>query len=108
MSLDHLIIKPASEAQTHEAQLRNGAYWGASAGVSIDDYLRLHPILQKGVFARDGKLQYWSVYTISVYQLLLNDYLLEGFLSPKMTPSPLISMHLVKCEFSFTNIIANE
>ncbi|CAE6346502.1 unnamed protein product [Rhizoctonia solani] len=59
MSLDHLIIKPASEAQTHEAQLRNGAYWGASAGVSIDDYLRLHPILQKGVFARDGKLQYW-------------------------------------------------
>ncbi|CAE6373413.1 unnamed protein product [Rhizoctonia solani] len=59
MSHNHLIIKPASEAQTHEAQIRNGTYWGVPAGVSVNEYLKLHPILQQGVFARDGRLEYW-------------------------------------------------
>ncbi|CAE6445063.1 unnamed protein product [Rhizoctonia solani] len=59
MSLEHLIIKPASEAQTHEAQLRNAAYWGVKAGASVEDYLKLNPILQQGVFAHNGRLKYW-------------------------------------------------
>ncbi|KAF8688130.1 hypothetical protein RHS03_09788, partial [Rhizoctonia solani] len=59
MSFGHLVVKPASEAQVHEAQLRSGAYWGVRAGVSIDDFLKLHPVLQQGVFAKNGKLQYW-------------------------------------------------
>ncbi|KAH7337163.1 hypothetical protein B0J17DRAFT_707478 [Rhizoctonia solani] len=58
-SLEYLIIKPASEPQTHEAQLRNAAYWGVKAGVSAEDYLKLNPILQQGVFARNGRLKYW-------------------------------------------------
>ncbi|KAJ1300329.1 hypothetical protein OPQ81_005150 [Rhizoctonia solani] len=57
MSLDHLIIKPATKAQAHEAIVRNAAHWGARAGINVDDYVKLSAIVQEGVFARDGRLQ---------------------------------------------------
>ncbi|KAG8685154.1 hypothetical protein FRC11_011033 [Ceratobasidium sp. 423] len=59
MSLEHLTIKSASAAQTHEAQLRNAAYWGAQAGIAVEDYVKLNAIFQQGVYARDGRLKYW-------------------------------------------------
>ncbi|CAE6492728.1 unnamed protein product [Rhizoctonia solani] len=58
MSLEHLIIKPATEAQAHEAILRNAAHWGAKAGISTDDYVKLSAVFQQA-FAHDGGLKTW-------------------------------------------------
>ncbi|KAL5632201.1 hypothetical protein ACGC1H_000265 [Rhizoctonia solani] len=59
MSLEHLIIKPATEAQSHEALLQEAGYWGARAGISVEDYVKLAPMFEQGVFARDGRLTIW-------------------------------------------------
>ncbi|KDN45863.1 hypothetical protein RSAG8_04696, partial [Rhizoctonia solani AG-8 WAC10335] len=59
MSLEHLIIKPASEAQTREAYLRHAAHWGTKAGISTDDFMKLHAALEQGMYARDGRLKHW-------------------------------------------------
>ncbi|KEP50739.1 hypothetical protein V565_074280 [Rhizoctonia solani 123E] len=59
MSLEHLIIKPATQAQSHEALLQEAGFWGARAGISVEDYVKLGPIFDQGVFARDGRLTVW-------------------------------------------------
>ncbi|KAG8743719.1 hypothetical protein FRC11_013756 [Ceratobasidium sp. 423] len=59
MSLEHLVIKPATEAQAHEVILRNAAQWGARAGIATDDYVKLSAIFRQGAFARDGRLKTW-------------------------------------------------
>lgn len=61
MSLDYLIIKPATEAQAHEVILRNAAHWGARVGISVEDYVELSTVFQQGAFARDGRLKTWYV-----------------------------------------------
>ncbi|KAJ1300328.1 hypothetical protein OPQ81_005149 [Rhizoctonia solani] len=59
MSLDHLIIKPATESQAHEAVVRNAGHWGARAGISVDDFVKLFAILQQGPFAQNGRTETW-------------------------------------------------
>lgn len=61
ITLDNLTVKPASEPQRHEVTLRTGAHWGASAGVGLDDWMRLTSIFDAGEYARDGKLTTWLV-----------------------------------------------
>ncbi|KAG8706206.1 hypothetical protein FRC11_008419, partial [Ceratobasidium sp. 423] len=48
MSLEHLIIRPATEAQAHEVVLRNAAHWGARAGITTDDFVKLSAAFQQG------------------------------------------------------------
>ncbi|KAG8720280.1 hypothetical protein FRC11_003200 [Ceratobasidium sp. 423] len=59
MSLEHLIVKLATEAQAHEVILRNAGHWGVGAGVPIDSYVKLCAILLQGAAARDGRLKIW-------------------------------------------------
>ncbi|CCO31242.1 hypothetical protein BN14_05280 [Rhizoctonia solani AG-1 IB] len=59
MSLDHLIVKPANEAQSQEAIHRDAAYWGDRVGITVDEYLKTFAVFEQGAFARDGKLKIW-------------------------------------------------
>ncbi|KAH7335645.1 hypothetical protein B0J17DRAFT_769481 [Rhizoctonia solani] len=59
MSLNYLIIKPATEAQAHEAIIREAGHWGARAEVNVEQYLELSTIFQQAVFAQDGKVKVW-------------------------------------------------
>ncbi|CAE6502129.1 unnamed protein product [Rhizoctonia solani] len=59
MSLEHLIVRPATEAQAREVILRNAAHWGVGAGVPIESYLKLCAIFLQGPAAREGRLKIW-------------------------------------------------
>ncbi|KAH7335643.1 hypothetical protein B0J17DRAFT_667209 [Rhizoctonia solani] len=59
MTLDHLIVKPATKAQAHELVLRNAAHWGAKVGMTVDAFVELFAVFQQGVFARDGRRTVW-------------------------------------------------
>ncbi|KAG8706204.1 hypothetical protein FRC11_008417, partial [Ceratobasidium sp. 423] len=56
-SLEHLIIKPVTEAQAHEEVLRNATHWSARAGMAVDDFVKLSAGFRQGAFARDGWLK---------------------------------------------------
>ncbi|CUA72050.1 hypothetical protein RSOLAG22IIIB_10020 [Rhizoctonia solani] len=58
-SLEHLIVKPATDAQAYEALLREAGYWGAKAGITVDDYVKLGLIFKQGAFAHNGRLTHW-------------------------------------------------
>lgn len=60
-SLVNLMVKPVSEAQNHEAILRNASHWGVGAGIGTEDYIKLSGIFEAGEYARDGKLTKWLV-----------------------------------------------
>ncbi|CUA71960.1 hypothetical protein RSOLAG22IIIB_09976 [Rhizoctonia solani] len=59
MSLERLIIKPATEAQAHETVVRNASHWGARANITVEDFVKLSAIFQQSAFARDGRLNNW-------------------------------------------------
>ncbi|CAE6424574.1 unnamed protein product [Rhizoctonia solani] len=59
MTLDHLIVKPATKAQAHEVVLRNAAHWGTKVGMTVDDFVKLSAVFQQGVFAQDGRHTVW-------------------------------------------------
>ncbi|CUA72049.1 hypothetical protein RSOLAG22IIIB_10019 [Rhizoctonia solani] len=59
MSLEHLIIKQATDAQAQEALLHEAGLWGARFEIDINDYVKLAPIFEHGAFARDGRLTLW-------------------------------------------------
>ncbi|CUA71961.1 hypothetical protein RSOLAG22IIIB_09977 [Rhizoctonia solani] len=59
MSLEHLIIKQATDAQAHEALLHEAGFWGARFEINVNDYVKLAPIFEHGAFARDGRLTHW-------------------------------------------------
>ncbi|CAE6467572.1 unnamed protein product [Rhizoctonia solani] len=59
MSLEHLVVKKATKSQAHEFVLRNAGHWGARAGISVDDYVKLSKTFLQGAFAHDGRHTVW-------------------------------------------------